>query len=399
MPHVLIVGGMGPTIRDVSGLGIEISMFQHAALVRPETPKLSSRLYVFDYEQQEESVSLARWLHTRHPIDVAISFTESGIEVAAAICARLGIPGNPAEAVRLSRDKHAMRELMVARGMPAVRFRKCMDAEEARSFCRGLRAPAILKPVSGSGSAGVCLVNAPERVDEAWARIGPSAAMGVLAEEFFDGPEYSVEALSIEGMHRMIMVTEKLTSGAPYFIESGHQMPASLAVADRDRIEATVFALLDAIGHRLGPSHTELRLTAQGPRIIETHTRPGGDFLPVLVESACGVDLVRETLACIGGKTPYSSEDRSRPPAAMAIRFFTLSNVVITGISGLDDATAMPGVEHVVCDVEVGDIAGPPTSSDSRQGFIVARGATLNEAQRRVTAAMARVSFATIPCE
>ena len=147
MPHVLIVGGMGPTIRDVSGLGIEISMFQHAALVRPETPKLSSRLYVFDYEQLEESVSLARWLHAQHPIDIAISFTESGVEVAAAICARLGIPGNPPEAVRLSRDKHAMRELMHARGMPAVRFRKCMDAEEARSFCRELDAPVILKPV------------------------------------------------------------------------------------------------------------------------------------------------------------------------------------------------------------------------------------------------------------
>lgn len=395
MPHVLIVGGMGPTIRDVSGLGIDISMFQHAALVRPETPQLSSRLYVFDYEQQEESVSLARWLHARHPIDVAISFTESGVEVAAAICAQLGISGNPPEAVRLSRDKHAMRELMRTRGMPAVRFRKCMNAEDARDFCRELGAPAILKPVSGSGSAGVCLVEAPERVDDAWARIGPDAALGVLAEEFFDGPEYSVEALSVDGMHRMIMVTEKLTSDAPYFIESGHQMPASLADGDRERIEATVFALLDAIGHRLGPSHTELRLTAQGHRIIETHTRPGGDFLPVLVEGACGVDLVRETLASIGGKTPLASVDLSRAPAAMAIRFFTLSDVVIVGISGLDDAAAMPGVEHVVCDIGIGDAVGPPTSSDSRQGFIVARGATLEEAQQRVMAAMARVSFAT----
>lgn len=395
MPHVLIVGGMGPTIRDVSGLGIEISMFQHAALVRPETPTLSTRLYVFDYERQEESVSLARWLHARHPIDVAISFTESGIEVAAAICAQLGIPGNPPEAVRLSRDKHAMRELMRARGMPAVRFRRCTNAEDARDFCRELNAPAILKPVSGSGSAGVCLVETPERVDEAWTRIGPDAALGVLAEEFFDGPEYSVEALSIDGMHRMIMVTEKLTTGAPCFIETGHQMPASLADGERARIEASVFSLLDAIGHRLGPSHTELRLTAQGHRIIETHTRPGGDFLPVLVEGACGVDLVRETLASIGGKASFASEDLSHTPAAMAIRFFTLSDVVITGISGLDAAAAMPGVEHVVCDAAIGDTVGPLASSDSRQGFIVVRGATLEEAQQRVTAAMACVSFAT----
>ncbi len=395
MPHVLVVGGMGPTIQDVSGLGIEISMFQHAALVRPETPKLSTRLYVFDYERQEESVSLARWLHARHPIDVAISFTESGIEVAAAICAQLGIAGNPPEAVRLSRDKHAMRELMRARGMPAVRFRRCIDAEEAREFCRDLGAPAILKPVSGSGSAGVSLVPSPDCVDEAWARIGPDAALGVLAEEFFDGPEYSVEALSFDGTHRMVMVTEKLTSGAPYFIETGHQMPASLADDDRKRIETSVFALLDAIGHRLGPSHTELRLTAQGHRIIETHTRPGGDFLPVLVQGACGVDQVRETLANIGGKAPIASPEPPHAQAAMAIRFFTLNDVVITGISGLDAAAAMPGVEHVVCDVGVGDAVGPPMSSDSRQGFIVARGATLEEAEQRVTAAMACVRFAT----
>lgn len=397
MRHVLIVGGMGPTIRDVSGLGIEISMFQHAELVRPETPKLSSRLFVFDYEQQEESVSLARWLHARHPIDVAISFTESGIEIAAAICAQLGIPGNPPDAVRLSRDKHAMRELMSARGMPAVRFRKCMNAEEARGFCRELGVPVILKPVSGTGSEGVCRVDSPEGVDDAWTRMAGSASQGVLAEEFFDGPEYSVETLTIDGVHRLIVVTEKLTSDAPYFIESGHQMPAALASDDHEQIEAAVFELLDAIGHRLGPSHTELRLTAQGPRIIETHTRPGGDFLPVLVEGACGVDLVRETLSCIGGKTPFASEDPARPSAAMAIRFFTLSDVVITGITGLDDAATMPGIEHVVCDVAVGDSVGPPTSSDSRQGFIVARGATLDEAQQRVMAAIARVGFETTP--
>lgn len=393
MRHVLVVGGMGPTVLDTSGLGIRISLFQHADLIRPETPKLASRLYVFNYENQEESLSLAHWLHSHDPLDAVISFTESGVEIAALICEQLGILGNPGIAVRLSRDKNAMRQLIAQRSMPLVRFKRCTSAEQAREFFHQVGSSVILKPVNGSGSEGVSYAGNVAAIGAAWVRASKYSD-AVLAEEFLVGPEYSVEALSLDGHHQCVAITEKLTTDAPYFIETGHQMPADLSPQAKASIEAVVVDLLDAIEHRLGPSHTELRLTPAGPRVIETHTRPGGDFLPVLVERSYGVDLVRKTLTHLSGKT-LLLDSAALPQRYSAIRFFILSNVVITGVSGLDSVTKLPGVEQVVCDAVVGDEIGPLTSSDSRQGFIVVTGDTLREAQDRVEAAMAHVVFET----
>lgn len=393
MRHVLVVGGMGPTVRDTSGLGIRISMFQQANLVRPETPKLSSRLYVFDYENQQESLALAQWLHSHDPLDAVISFTESGVEVAALICEQLSILGNPEPAVRISRDKNAMRQLMAERGMPPVRFQRCASVEQVQDFFRQVGGPVILKPINGAGSEGVSYVEDVSAIEAAWERAAKGSG-GVLIEEFLAGPEYSVEALSLDGHHQCVAITEKLTTEAPYFIEAGHQMPADLSPQAKANIEGLVVDLLDALGHRLGPSHTELRLTPAGPRVIETHTRPGGDYLPVLVERSFGIDLVGETLTYLGGK-PSTLNSAMLPSRASAIRFFLLSNVVITGISGVDSVAALPGVEHVMCDAAVGDEIGALASSDSRQGFIMTTADTLGEARDRVEAALAQVVFQT----
>ena len=49
--------------------------------------------------------------------------------------------------------------------------------------------------------------------------------------------------------------------------------------------------VLDALGVRYGPTHTEFVLTSEGPRIIETHLRLSSDTGPLL-PGATGVDFV-----------------------------------------------------------------------------------------------------------
>src|SRR5204863_2937315 len=111
-----------------------------------------------------------------------------------------------------------------------------------------------------------------------------------LAEEFVEGDEISVEGLTLSGVHEILSVTMKATTGHPHFIETGHLMPADIA---GDRVAAARSAtvdLLNLLGHREGPSHTELRLRTGEPVIIETHTRIGGDQIWEMVELVCGRD-------------------------------------------------------------------------------------------------------------
>ena len=43
-----------------------------------------------------------------------------------------------------------------------------------------------------------------------------------------EGAEVSVETLSINGECHVIQITDKMTTGAPYFVEMGHSQPSQL---------------------------------------------------------------------------------------------------------------------------------------------------------------------------
>lgn len=53
--------------------------------------------------------------------------------------------------------------------------------------------------------------------------------IGIIAEKFIEGPEVSVEAISWDGQHTILGVTDKITTGYPGFVETGHSMPSALA--------------------------------------------------------------------------------------------------------------------------------------------------------------------------
>ncbi|MFE9631400.1 acetyl-CoA carboxylase biotin carboxylase subunit family protein [Streptomyces sp. NPDC006463] len=75
-------------------------------------------------------------------------------------------------------------------------------------------------------------------------------------------------------------------------VELGHVLPAPLDPAAREAVEAHVTRVLDALGVEFGPTHTEIVLTDDGPRIIETHLRVGGDEIFNLAKDATGVDMI-----------------------------------------------------------------------------------------------------------
>ena len=73
--------------------------------------------------------------------------------------------------------------------------------------------------------------------------------------------------------------------------------------------------VLDALGVRFGPTHTEFVLTSEGPRIIETHLRLSSDTGPLL-PGATGVDFVETQIRQTMGEKvlpEIGARWRSRP--------------------------------------------------------------------------------------
>ena len=89
--------------------------------------------------------------------------------------------------------------------------------------------PLIVKPTDRSGSRGVIKVHKAEELKEAIDfAVNESFEKKAVVEEFATGDEYSVEYISCRGKHYLLAVTEKTTSGDPWFIEMSHILKIDL---------------------------------------------------------------------------------------------------------------------------------------------------------------------------
>lgn len=156
--------------------------------------------------------------------------------------------------------------------------------------------PSIVKPTDRSGSRGVTKVyNTVEREKAIGRAFAESLDKEVIIEEFVEGKEISVESISYKGKHYVLQITDKVTTGEPYFVELEHHQPSSLPTEIQNKIRILVPLALDALHITNGASHTEIKISTDGElKIIEIGARMGGDFIGSnLVELSTGYDFLK----------------------------------------------------------------------------------------------------------
>ncbi|MBD0707070.1 MULTISPECIES: ATP-grasp domain-containing protein [unclassified Streptomyces] len=394
--HILLIGGPGHDVPKATALGLRHSVVQIPQRASEEQRASAARYAVQDYRDLDALLPLVRDWHEAEPFDAVLSFTEYGLEPASRVAIDLGIAGDNLEAVLATRDKTRTRALLDRHGLSPVRHRVCATEADAADFLDELDGlPLVLKPPSGGLSEGVYLVEDRARLAERWAwTAAVSGREPVLAEEYLSGPEFSVESISRHGVHEVVMVTEKLTTGFPGFVELGHQLPARLGSGDLEEIEKLILEFLALIGQRTGPVHSELRLTPRGPRLIEAQTRAGGDQIWEMCELVSGADQITETYCALLGRPDPPRVPRGR---AAAIRFFSEENVRVRAVDGVAAAEAAPGVVRAVCTLRPGAELGPLLSSTSRQGYVLCLGEDTQDAVARAETARALVRVESEP--
>ena len=195
---------------------------------------------------------------------------------------------------------------------------------------------------------------------------------GVAAlKKYMDGSEVSVETLSIDGECHVIQITDKLTTGAPHFVEMGHSQPTQLDTVTAEKIREVAKAANKAIGIENGPSHTEIIVTEEGPKIVELGARLGGDCITThLVPLSTGVDMVECCIKIALGEKPDITPKWSK---GSAIRYFNQKAGLIKKIDGITDARNIAGVREVAIVHGVGERIAEVTDSASRMGFVIAQ--------------------------
>lgn len=312
------------------------------------------------------------------PVCAVFSFTEFGSLPAALLSEALRLPTVPVAAVVRTRNKLLMRRALANARVDTLPFGIIgRDDPAPEDF------PLIAKPVEGAGSKGIQFLP-----DLAGYRERITDLTGLLWERYVTGPEFSVEAVSDADGHHILGITAKTTTGRPHFVETGHQTPAVLSPADAEAIRGCAVRCLDALGISLGASHTEVKLENGLAVVIETHTRAGGDRIPLLTRLVSGLDQYE---LAIRSALPWVRPSAHSPRYShAAVHYFPWQDVTVEEVTGLDECRALDGVVEAEVELSGGHV---PTwrYSHERPGHLVVGADSPEELGRRITAADATV--------
>ena len=313
----------------------------------------------------------------KHNIDGIMTLaTDMPMRTVAAVAEEMGLIAVNEDTAFKATNKAAMREALKEYGVPIPEFFRVSDYNEYQTATSRFKTAFIVKPADSSGSRGICLVENIEDADAAKSAYDYSRQYSrcgdVLVEEFMHGPEVSVETLSVDGVCNVIQITDKITTGAPHFVEMGHSQPTQLPIETAVKIAEVAKAANKALGIMNGPSHTEIIVTAEGPKIVELGARLGGDCITThLVPLSTGVDMVENCIKIALGEKP---DIECKFNKGSAIRYFQQTAGVIKKISGLDKAADICGVKEIQTVYGVNDKITEIDGSAARMGFVIAQG-------------------------
>lgn len=331
-PHAPLLVVLGAGSHTWRGYGLKHIAARHPVALLDHQPPDWADAHVavavaVDLTDAEAVADAVATLAADRGVAGVLTYMENHVVLAARLTDRFALPGNTPAAVEACRDKYLTRSLLAAAGVPSARSYLVADAETAVEYAVLLGGPVVIKPRSLGGSAGVHRADTPDQVRDAFhAAKGASlfgiertGAAGVLIEEYLDGPEVSVECVVLgHGTVHIAAVTRKYLGDEPAFQEVGHLVdPTDPLLADL-RIRDVALGALTAVGISSGVMHVEMRLTRQGPRIVEINARLGGDLIPHLVHLATGLNLPQITADLAIGVDPELVPSQSQ---SAAVRF------------------------------------------------------------------------------
>jgi len=373
-------------------------------------------LLSIDYRKPAEAAEEIARAAALEPIAGVVPVDDGTAVIAALAAERLGLPRNPPAAARRTANKLAQREALAAARLPVPWFRAFPLAGGPDAAAAAVPYPCVLKPLGLSGSRGVIRADDPDSFRVAWRRIQAilSAASAdrkpredgegnrLLVESFVPGPEVALEGLLRSGRLELLALFDKPDPlDGPFFEETLYVTPSRHPAGMQDDVLRTIAAAARALGLQEGPVHAEARLGPDGPVVLEVAARTIGGLCARALRFGAGASLEEIVVAHAMGLPLASIRRESRASGVMMLPIPRRG--ILHGVSGLDDARGVPGVEDVVVTAPEGREVVPLPEGDAYLGFLFARGespgaveAALREAHRRLSFDI-RTPLPTIP--
>ena len=333
----------------------------------------------------------------KEKIDGVISYaSDICLPTVLAIREKFGLPGLSGFPMEVSLDKFKQRQIFKKANLPQPEFALAENIDEAKNVLEMIGLPMVVKPVDNSGSRGVTVVKSLQMLEAAFLSAKSNSNKGqVIMEQFLEGLELTVEGFSIYGVQHILAISDKFKPEWAECAATQLAYPAKINPEQELQIEDLMKRAYDAAGVDSTPTHSEVILTKEGPKIVEIGCRGGGFYVfTKVVQAASGYDIVANwTRLCAGDPV-----EEVRITKSGVILRFLISDVSgkLIKVNGIENAKSIEGVEMDMF-YKPGDIIPKFQNDGSRTGWMVVRGKDRNEAVRRADRVSGMVSFETEP--
>jgi biotin carboxylase len=321
--------------------------------------------------------------------------------IAARVAARLGLPHPVSpESASLAASKLKQRLRFAESGVPQPRYEVCSAPGEVAQVVEDIGPPCVLKPTDRHGRRGLRAVEDLESLGQAvTAAFAAARSRAVLVEELVDGPEVTVNGFSLAGRFHPLTVTDRIQAhGAPFGVARAHVWRSRL---EPDQVGAAVeaaAAAAEALGIREGPTQTQVRVAADGPRVGELAAHLGGSHDAELCEHALGIPLNDLALAAaLGDEIPAGALVPIERAGGVCVRLLDPGAGELQVVEGADDARGLEGVVDVAIYRQPGYVFR--AAEDEPAGAVIAVGSSRDEALERADRAAETVRLVTADAE
>ena len=223
------------------------------------------------------------------------------------------------EAVAKCRDKYACRQVWQRAGLSCPDVELVHNASDAVNFLQRTGGPAVLKPLTGSGSELVLLCYTEDDCVAAFNTLrsrlkhrsnsrmyAPYVCDGrkvdpcrvFVIEEFVRGDEYSCD-FAVDGDHvEIVRIARKILDSKQAFGTTlAYLLPSPLPEGvEEDIFRNQLRAAAKSLGLDRAICMLDFIVRDNQTIMIELAPRPGGDCLPPLLLNSCGTDILGYSL-------------------------------------------------------------------------------------------------------
>ncbi len=315
------------------------------------------------------------------PDGILLGACDTGVQTGAYVSRCLNLPGHTEETALKATDKVEMLKAFKTHGVASPLY-QVIRKDEIDSSSIELPFPVISKPTDSAGGRGINLIASGDDLAKLLHESSEAGQSGdILIEEYMDGPEVSVEMVIAEGVPYVLQITDKLTSGEPHFFEIGHAQPSSLDETTKAGIALLAQKAALSLGLVNSVAHAEIKMTKNGPKMVEIGARLGGDWITsYLIETSIkGINMIEAAIHLALGE-PLDMIDYRNSGEAAAVLFLPSQTGRVIAIRGIEEAKRSKGIIRLEILAEIGKTYSEAIDDTERFGYIIAKGQTKNDA-------------------